>query len=459
MYASAIRRIPLGAQAPAGIPPVANDDVAQAFSGTSADFFFNVLANDTDAGPLTLVNVNQISGAGTAVLSNNQVRFTPPGGADTTVVDYTVQNGAGLTDIGQLTITTVANTATIFPTIAGTPAEFTSSTQGFGPYQFNYNHPGGADHSLLALVTLKKGVTNVGDLLGMAPTYGGQPIPEAASSSAEGFGAGPTTRIFRLPNAPTGDNQFSLTPACAQPIDSATIVLVSLINDKGLGATGSVIESQPPDIAVSSTFDITSTQDASLLIGKYGVRRAAQTITQGAGYSVVQTGDSDGVSNFTDHSYLVQSREVPTVATLPFNASWSTSENFSGAGIEILGTPGGGTAEAPPTATADTTNAVTGGPAITFNVLANDTGNGLTLTAAFITSGGGSIDPPAPGGDITFTPPAADGVTVIEYTVSNDGGSAISTLTVTTSSTPSNVVEFPSGAAVSFPSGASVEFP
>jgi len=456
MYAAAIRRVPIGSQG--GVPPVANDDVAQAFAGAGSDFFFNVLENDAGNPPFSLISVNQASGGGLAVLSNNQVRFTAPAAADTTLVDYTVQDAGGLTDTGRLTITTNASMATLIPTIVGTPFEFASTTQGFGPYQFNYNHPGGANHSLLALVTLKKGVTNIGDLLGMAPTYGGQPVLEIVSSSPNGFGAAPTTRIFRLSGAPTGANPFSLTPACAQPIDSATIVLVSLVNDFGVGDFDSRISEQPPQAVSSATFDLTSTQDASLFLGKFGVRQAGQAIVRGAGHTVVQTGNSGGPSAFTDHSYLVQSRDVPTVATLPFSASWPTVENFSAAAVEILGSPGGGGLPSPPTASPDAANAVAGGPAIMLNVLTNDAGTGLLLTDAFITSGGGSIDGFTPAGDITFTPPLADGSTTIEYTVTNAGGSALGTLTITTTGA-TNVVSFPSGPTVQFPSGADVEFP
>ena len=84
--------------------PVAVDDAGDAVTG-GADVLFDVLANDTGDPPLVVDSLAIFSGGGSAVISGNQIRFTPPGTAGVTEIDYTVVNGSG-SDVGRLTITT-----------------------------------------------------------------------------------------------------------------------------------------------------------------------------------------------------------------------------------------------------------------------------------------------------------------------------------------------------------------
>lgn len=82
--------------------PLAIDDFADADTGGSA-FLIDVLAND-DGDSLTLSDVEIVSGSGSVAVVSNQVQFTPPGTAGTTVISYRASNIAG-SDIGALTVT------------------------------------------------------------------------------------------------------------------------------------------------------------------------------------------------------------------------------------------------------------------------------------------------------------------------------------------------------------------
>lgn len=89
-------------------PPVANADSATTVAGTP--IAINVLANDTDANsdPLTLTRVTNVVG-GTAVISNNQVLFTPATGfTGTASFNYGVSDGNGGTATGSASVTVTA---------------------------------------------------------------------------------------------------------------------------------------------------------------------------------------------------------------------------------------------------------------------------------------------------------------------------------------------------------------
>jgi hypothetical protein len=83
--------------------PLAVDDFADADTGEAA-FLIDVLANDS-GDSLTLLDVEIISGGGSVAIVSNQIQFTPPGSADTTVISYRASNIVG-SDLGTLTVTT-----------------------------------------------------------------------------------------------------------------------------------------------------------------------------------------------------------------------------------------------------------------------------------------------------------------------------------------------------------------
>lgn len=79
----------------------------------------------------------------------------------------------------------------------------------------------------------------------------------------------------------------------------------------------------------------------------------------------------------------------------------------------------------PPVASPDTASAVAGGVAITMSPLNNDTdplGNGLTITAASVTVGGGSVEIVNSGKNLRYTPPGSAGSATISYTAEDSSG-------------------------------------
>lgn len=93
-----------------------------------------------------------------------------------------------------------------------------------------------------------------------------------------------------------------------------------------------------------------------------------------------------------------------------------------------------------PVANPDTTNAQIGSDQIVYNVLTNDTGTGRTLAATptLRVGGQGTLDDWNADGRIWYTPPASGtaGDDIIDYTVTNDGGSDTSTLTISLTEAP-----------------------
>lgn len=85
---------------PATAPSCVDDNASLAAS--SGDTDIDVLANDS-GDSLVLENVAIQSGGGSVSIVSNQVRFTAPSSAGTTVITYDATNGRG-TDSGVLTV-------------------------------------------------------------------------------------------------------------------------------------------------------------------------------------------------------------------------------------------------------------------------------------------------------------------------------------------------------------------
>lgn len=83
------------------------------------------------------------------------------------------------------------------------------------------------------------------------------------------------------------------------------------------------------------------------------------------------------------------------------------------------------------------TAAVNAGGAVNIDVLDNDSdpdGNSLTISAASVTSGGGSVSRQGGNTYLRFTAPATTGTSTLSYTISDGaGGSASASVTVTVS--------------------------
>ena len=88
--------------------PIASDD-AYSVPEDSLSNLLSVLDGDTDVDvgdTLSLVSVGATSGSGTATQSGDQVDYVPaPGFVGQETFTYTVQDAAGLTDVGTVTVT------------------------------------------------------------------------------------------------------------------------------------------------------------------------------------------------------------------------------------------------------------------------------------------------------------------------------------------------------------------
>lgn len=309
---------------------------------------------------------------------------------------------------------------------------------------------------VLILVGVKQGLANGPDPQALTVTEGGNPLTLRGSTNpGQVLGNAPSWYAYYVQN-PAGTGITASITGTLNPTDAMTIIPIEVPNATGIGVIVPGGDTSSP--ATSGSLPFSTTQDRSLAVavfGARGVNTGANQFSQGAGWDE-EVDSETGAANLDDFSFQVQSKEIDTQSGDISTSNWTEAGRWGGLLVEVLGTPG----ESLPQANPDTANAVTGGPAITVNVFANDTGGNLSFQGApSIGSGGGTIDTFLSNGDITFTPPAADGVTVINYTAQNGAGSSPSTLTITSSSTPSNVVQFPSGAVLEWPSGADVEFP
>ena len=104
--ATATAAITVNATPPANQPPVATNDSATTTQGQSV--LINVLANDSDpnSDPLTLSAITTQPASGTAVIENNQLRYTPTTTfTGNVVIGYQISDGRGGTATATATVT------------------------------------------------------------------------------------------------------------------------------------------------------------------------------------------------------------------------------------------------------------------------------------------------------------------------------------------------------------------
>ena len=426
--------------------------------GQSIDI--NVLTGDTGSG-ITLTSVTTPQD-GTAVIQNGEVLYTAPAafvGSDS--FSYTITGQTGLTATANVTVT-----VTETPPIAN--ADTATVVEG-----------GTVTINVLA-VDIGNGLTltSVGTPLhGTAAIQNGEVLYTAANGyvGPDSFSYGITDAL-----AETAGNTVAVTvtsgtvktpPPVAVPdtasVPQGTSILINVLaNDTGTGLTltsvttpadgtaviqnGEVLYTPQPNYAGPDAFSYTETDvDGQTASGNVAVTvtpvvvpvAVTQTGSVQQGQSIdidVLAGDPGtgitltGITQPQHGTAVIQNGEVLYTAPAAFVGADNFTYTITGeTGLTSTGTVAVTVAEIPPVANPDTAT-VAAGSSVLVNVLAVDTGNGLTIT---------SVGTPAHGtaaiqnGELLYTAAAGyagnDAVSYVATDAAGETASATLTLTVT----------------------------
>lgn len=339
--------------------PDAVDDTVSVASGATTDIA--VLGNDTDADGDTLgVTAVGTPSNGSASVHGNAVRYTPTGaytGADT--VTYDISDGRGGTDTATVNITVVAPSG---PITATDDPGITVAANGTVDIDVLANDAGDGTLGIQSAGTPGHGTATIiaGPAIRYTPTPGWSGTDTFTYTMVDGVSRTATATVTVSVSAP---------PVSAPTDDAASVtwdgtVLVDVLaNDPG-GATLDVIATQPGHGAAA---------------------------IEGTSIRYTPDGAYAGADTFT---YRINGSGTPATVTVTV------------------------TPPAAPLAADDTAQAGAGDP-VEIDVLGNDSGAGLTLTAvtqpangSVAIAGGRVVYTPAPGflGDDAFTYTVTDAV-------------------------------------------------
>ena len=216
---------------PLGTGPTAGADTI-GMTGTSASFAAaTLLANDTGAAPVTLVAVAPVSAGGGAITGSDPFTFTPGAGfAGTDTFAYEIVDGSGLTAIGTVTVTSVADTtppavaitAPIGGLISGTVLVKASASDNIGvagvrffdgftqigaevvaaPFQISWNTAlvANGSHNLTAVARDVAGNTSTSGVIGVACSNVVANVAPVANADSATTNAGTAVSIAVLAN-------------------------------------------------------------------------------------------------------------------------------------------------------------------------------------------------------------------------------------------------------------------
>jgi len=314
----------------------------------------------------------------------------------------------------------------VVPSIVAQSTPFLSNTPQDDPVDpLNHTSAGGPDPAVLIAVQSKL-LSTVGKIdHDITVDYGiVQDVPLIGESLPvnQGVGTSPVIRFYLLLNPPSDLQPILVGQNSADNVGARYIQVFDLINVKGVGAVARDDDQSSPK--ATGSFDIESTQENSLIFGQFGHRGTPSIFNAGGGLDLVNQGNTGGTSETADISYITQSRELPTVANIPFAADWSNPGRWQGLAVELLGSPG----LIAPVAVPLTAEAETDGPVIQIPVTVDPD---HVVSGVAVVSGGGVAT--AVGQNVEFVPPSVDDVSVVTYTLTNDAGSSSSTITITTS--------------------------
>lgn len=229
------------------------------------------------------------------------------------------------------------------PTLAepfiGLAEDFVYGGSGLGPITDpSYTAPVLSGGISMYVVLTAFGTNGVGggDPLSVNMTYDGAPVVLLASSQVNLDVAAPVVRIFGLESPSSGSHTFSVSLTCAQPVNSWGVAVFDVLLTDGTGSN--VVESSGDWDSASKVIDATS--EKSIIFGAWAIHgNDSLPITPGSGYSQVFQSDtvSSGTgSNVSDFGWLAQKKTVDAPGSTAFDASWSTSDGYGVAAVEIL---------------------------------------------------------------------------------------------------------------------------
>ena len=398
--------------------PAAQDDTAT--TAENAAISVDVLANDTDldaADGLALTAVTLAGGAGTAAIVGGEVQFDPGSSYDhlaagetaTVLIDYTVEDDAGASDTGRLTLTVTGSNDG--PTVTAPIADQAATED----TAFSYQVPEGTFDDLDAADTLSYTAT----------LADGSPLPAWLSFD-------PASRTF------------SGTPDNGDVADIS--VSVTATDDQGASVTDTFeiatanTNDAPDDLALSS-----ATVDENAASGTVVGTATASDADSGESLTYALTDDAGGrfaINSTTGQITVANGADLDHEAADTHDVTVRVTDADGATYDETFTINVGDVNEGP--AAQDDTAATAENAAISVDVLANDTdldaADGLALTAVTLAGGAGTAA--IVGGEVQFDPGSSydhlavgeTATVLIDYTVEDDAGASDTgrlTLTVT----------------------------
>lgn len=203
------------------------------------------------------------------------------------------------------------------------------------------NTPGAGTDYILAVVELNSGSGGSGNNATYAMTYGGtgNDATELVASLTIIDRDTPTVVIFGYKAPPSGTNDavFTVTHTGAGPAG----IHMTIYNLSGVGGTtaANAVDDQNSllvGFGTSGTFDLTTTETNTLVIGGVGVQGGDITITKGGSYTLDETGITTSSSS-SGLTYLAQHRDAATAGTVAFDATWQTGDGATMAAVALKG--------------------------------------------------------------------------------------------------------------------------
>ena len=453
-------------------PPIARDDAATTTPGTAVTVA--VLENDTDDGPLAVVEVTDPAN-GTAEIVGNAVRYTPDGGfSGTDSFAYTVSDG---TSTATATVTiTVANGAPTAQNDAATTAEDTAVTV---PVLANDTDPDGDALSVTAVSDPANGTAEIVEgavRYTPAPDFNGtDTFTYTVSDGTATATATVTVTVTPVDDPPVArpdvfvtDEDVALTApppgVLANDVDPDDALTAVLASDPANGALafrpdGSFTYTPDPDFVGRDEFTYravgggVASAPATVTIRVGGQNDApvaqadaATTAEDTAVTIAVLANDTDPDGDALSVASVVQpSNGVVTISPDGATVTYTPNPNFNGSDAFSYAASDGSDATASasvsvtvtpvndaPVAADDATSTRAGEP-VTVAVLANDRdvdGDALTLVSVSTPPNGRAA---VQGGAVRYTPDGGFvGTDTFTYTVSDgNGGADTGTVTVT----------------------------
>ena len=370
-------------------PPVAVDDAATTIAATPVAI--DVLANDSDpdGDPLTIAALSAPA-SGTAVVSGNQVAYTPAAGfTGTDRFTYTISDGRG----GSATATVVV-TVTAPPNRPPVAVDDAAATVAATPVSIdvlaNDSDPDGDPLAIAALTAPASGTAVIsGNRVAYTPTAGFTGTDRFTYTISDGRGGSATATVVVTVSPPPNRPPVAIDDA-ASTTPATPVTINVLANDSDPDGDPLSITAVTPPAAGTATIN-GSTIVYAPLRGFVGTDRFTYTISDGRGGTATAT--------------------VTVVVAPPANQ--------------------------PPVAVDDAATTTVALP-VAIDVLANDSdpdGDPLSITAITAPSGGSAVES---GGVIVYTPVQSfSGTDVFTYTIGDGrGGSATARVTVVVNPIP-----------------------